>query len=169
MAAQALGMRAIVLLADGHDAAAGSGREVMRAIGIDHGEKRIGIAVSDPTGTLARPLTILKHVSRDQDAGRVLEIALDNGAALIVVGQSSDEEGSPNAAGRRAERFADALRGRTQIPVILWDESLSTQDAQAARIAGGASRKKRATHVDAAAASMILQSYLDSGGRTGPS
>jgi putative Holliday junction resolvase len=133
----------------------------MRALAVDHGEKRIGIAVSDPTGTLARPLGIIKHVSRAVDAGRVLEFALENQAALIVIGQSMDEEGFPNSAGRRALRFAEALRGRTEIPVIMWDESLTTQDARAARIASGMPRKRRSKRVDSLAASIILQSYLD--------
>jgi putative Holliday junction resolvase len=133
----------------------------MRALAIDHGEKRIGIAVSDQTGTLARPLAIIEHVARTVDAGRVVELAMANEAALIVIGQSTDEQGIPNPAGRRAARFADALRLQTDVPVVLWDESLSTQDARAARIAGGISRKRRAKHIDAVAASIILQSYLD--------
>jgi putative Holliday junction resolvase len=133
----------------------------MRALAVDHGERRIGIAVSDPTGTLARPLGIIEHVSRAVDAGRVLELALENQAALIVIGQSMDEEGSPNAAGRRALRFAEALRGRTEIPVLMWDESLTTQDARAARIAAGVPRKRRSRRVDSLAAAMILQSYLE--------
>jgi putative Holliday junction resolvase len=132
-------------------------------MGIDHGEKRIGIAVSDPTGTLARPLTILAHSSKSADAARVLELAAAHGVGLIVIGQSKDEAGVPNLAGRRALHFAEFLRGATNIPVIMWDESLSTQDARAARIRAGASRKKRARAVDALAAAIMLQSFLESG------
>jgi putative Holliday junction resolvase len=88
-------------------------------------------------------------------------LASENEVALIVIGQSYDEEGKPNLAGRRAARFAEALKDQTQIPVILWDESFSTQDARAARLKMGVSRKKRAGHMDELAAVLILRSYLD--------
>jgi len=134
----------------------------MSILAIDHGEKRIGIALSDPTGTIASPLTVIKHVSRLMDAAQVANLASEHGAELIVIGQSFDEEGNPNLAGRRAARFAETLKEQTQIPVVLWDESFSTQDAQAARIELGVSRKRRAGHHDAFAAVMILQSYIES-------
>jgi len=133
----------------------------MKALAVDHGEKRIGVAVSDLTGSVARPLTVLKHAARATDARRVAELARENAAKVIVVGESTDESGMPNLAGRRARRFADALRAVTECPVVLWDESLSTQDAKSWQIAGGASRKRRARTLDAAAAALILQSYLD--------
>lgn len=133
----------------------------MRVLGVDHGEKHIGLAISDPTATIASPLRVIKHVSRLLDAAQVANLALENNAGLIVVGQSFDEEGKPNLAGRRAAKFAEALKGQMQIPVILWDESFSTQDGRAARIEMGVSRKKRAGHMDELAAVMILRSYLD--------
>src|SRR6266487_3234369 len=89
------------------------------------------------------------------------KMGVENEVALIVIGQSYDEEGKPNLAGRRAARFSEALKEQTQIPVILWDESFSTQDARATRIEMGVSRKKRAGHMDELAAVMILRSYLD--------
>ena len=133
----------------------------MRILAVDHGEKRIGLALSDLTATIASPLTMLKHISRAIDAAQVCALAAEHEVKLIIVGQSFDEEGSPNAAGRAAARFADALREQTQTPVQLWDESLSTADARASRIALGVSRKKRAGHQDALAAVVILQSYLE--------
>jgi putative Holliday junction resolvase len=133
----------------------------MRILAVDHGEKRIGLAVSDPTGTIANPLTVLEHVSRPVDAAQVATIAVDQGAVLIVIGQSFDEDGLPNPAGRRAARFATALREQTDLPVELWDESFSTQTARAARVQMGVSRKGRAGHLDEIAATVILQSYLD--------
>jgi putative holliday junction resolvase len=81
--------------------------------------------------------------------------------ALIVVGQSYDDDGNPNPAGRRAGRFADELRNQTNIPIEMWDESFSTQSARAARVELGVSRKKRAGHQDEFAAVVILQSYLE--------
>jgi putative Holliday junction resolvase len=130
-------------------------------LAIDHGEKRIGLALSDPTRTIARPLGVVKHVSRAADAARVLALASAHGASAIVVGDSTDEDGNPNAAGRRARSFAETLGQLTKLKIILWDESMSTQDARAWRIASGASRKRRAERIDAVAAAVILQSYLD--------
>ena len=80
---------------------------------------------------------------------------------MIVIGQSFDEDGQPNLAGRRAARFAEALQSQTDIPIQLWDESFSTQKARATRIQMGVSRKQRSGHLDEIAATVILQSYLD--------
>ena len=134
----------------------------MRILAVDHGEKRIGLALSDPTGTLASPLTVIKHVSRLMDAAQVANLAAENEVGLIVIGQSFDEEGNPNLAGRRAAKFAEALKEQTQIPVELFDESFSTQDARATVIELGFSRRKRAGHHDSLAAMMILRSYIES-------
>jgi len=133
----------------------------MRILAVDHGQERIGLALSDPTGTIATPLTVIAHASRLIDAAQVAELAVRHSAELIVVGQSFDEAGGPNLAGRRAARFADALRAQTPLPVILYDESLSTQDARAARLEMGVKRRKRAGHLDDLAAAVLLQSYLD--------
>lgn len=133
----------------------------MRVLGVDHGEKRLGLAISDPTGTIAGPLSVIKHVSRALDAAQVAALASEQGAELIVVGQSFEEEGQPNAAGRRAERFAEALRTQTTLPIVMWDESLSTADAREISIQMGRSRRKRSGHLDEVAAAIILQSYLD--------
>jgi putative holliday junction resolvase len=133
----------------------------MRISAVDHGEKHIGLAISDPTATIASPLKVIKHVSRLMDAAQVANLAAENGVALIVIGQSLDDEGKPNLAGRRAAKFAEALKEQTRIPVVLWDESFSTQDARAVRIEMGVSRKQRAGHMDELAAVMILRSYLD--------
>mgnify|MGYP002336502857 CR=1 FL=1 len=134
----------------------------MRILAVDHGEKRIGLAISDLTGTIASPLSVIKHVSRIIDAAQVAEIANQNDVKLIIIGQSYDEEGKPNFAGRRAGRFADELKNQTNIPIEMVDESFSTQDARNARIELGVSRKKRAGHQDEYAAVVILQNYLES-------
>ena len=133
----------------------------MRILAVDHGEKRIGLAISDATGTIANPLKVIVHVSRLIDAAQVADIAVQSQVELIVIGQSFAEDGKPNLAGRRAERFAETLKTQTQISIVMWDESYSTQSARAARIEMGVSRKKRAGHLDELAATIILQSYLD--------
>ena len=134
----------------------------MRILAVDHGEKRIGLALSDPTATFASPLQVIKHVSRLLDAAQVANLANENEVSLIVIGQSFDEEGNPNLAGRRAAKFAEALKEQTNIPIELFDESFSTQDARATRIEMGVSRKKRSGHMDELAAVMILRSYIES-------
>ena len=133
----------------------------MRILSIDHGEKRIGLAISDLTSTIVSPLNVIKHVSRIIDAAQVAEIANQNEVKLIIIGQSYDEEGKPNMAGRRAGRFADELKNQTDIPIEMVDESFSTQDARSARIQLGISRKKRVGHQDEYAAVVILQSFLE--------
>jgi len=133
----------------------------MRILSIDHGQKNLGLALSDETGMLARPLRILPHISKLIDAAQVAEIAVVEGVGLIIVGVSYDEAGDPNPAGRRAINFFEILRQQTNLPVALWDESMTTQDARAARIASGAPRKKRAGHLDDVAAAVLLQDYLD--------
>ena len=133
----------------------------MRILAVDHGEKRIGLALSDATATIASPLKVVEHISRAIDAAQVADLAVQNDVALIIIGQSFDEDGNPNPAGRRAGRFADELKNQTNLSIELWDESFSTQDARAARIDLGVSRKKRAGHQDVFAAVVILQSYLE--------
>ena len=134
----------------------------MRILAVDHGEKRIGLALSDATATIASPLKVIEHVSRAIDAAQVADLAAQNDVALIVIGQSFDDDGNPNPAGRRAGRFADELKNQTNLPIQLWDEAFSTQEARFARIQLGVSRKNRSGHQDAFAAVVILQSYLES-------
>jgi putative holliday junction resolvase len=133
----------------------------MRILAVDPGSKRIGLAISDSTGTIANPLTVVAHVSRLVDAAAVAELAGAREAGLIIIGQSFADDGSPSFEGRRSIRFAEALRTQTTIPVILWDESFTTQDARQARIEMGVSRRKRSGHLDNLAATVLLQSYLD--------
>ncbi len=134
----------------------------MRILAVDPGEKRIGLAVSDESGTIANPLMVIKHVARNIDAARVAQVAAEQRAGRIIIGQSFDEDGNPNPSGRRAAKFAEALRAQTDIPVEMWDESFTTRDARSARLVMGVSRRKRAGHMDDLAATVLLQDYLDS-------
>jgi len=134
----------------------------MRVLAVDPGEKRHGIAISDPTGTIANPLTVLNHISREQDAAAIVGLVRKHHAGLIVLGQSLDDEGRSTLQSRRASRLANAIRSQTEVPVELWDETGSTQAAREARIAMGAPRRKRGGHLDDIAATYILQTYLDS-------
>jgi putative Holliday junction resolvase len=133
----------------------------MRILAVDPGEKRIGLAISDPTGMIANPLMIIRHVSRPVDAATIAQIAREQQASRIVIGQALDVDGRPTPQSRRAGRLAAAVRDQTDLPIELWDESGSTQAARSTRIMLGVSRQKRGGHLDELAATIILQSYLD--------
>ncbi|MGD0752323.1 MAG: Holliday junction resolvase RuvX [Anaerolineales bacterium] len=133
----------------------------MRILAVDPGSKRIGLAISDPTGTIANPLAVILHVARLVDAAAVAEQAASQAVRLIVIGQSFDDDGNPSFEGRRSIRFAEAIKSQTSIPVVFWDESFTTRDARAARLQMGATRKGRSGHLDDLAATALLQSYLD--------
>jgi putative Holliday junction resolvase len=139
----------------------------MRILAVDPGSKRHGLSISDQSGTIANPLTVIGHISRAVDAAAVAGLAAENRAELIVVGQSIDEEGQPTPEGQRAARLAAAIRAQTDLPVVLWDEAGSTQAALAARRAFGSPRRKRRGHLDDLAATVILQTYLDAHPKAG--
>jgi len=133
----------------------------MRTLGIDPGEKNIGIAISDPTGTIANPMVVLKHLSRSIDAASIAQIAAENDVGIIVVGQALSMDGKPTLSGRRATRLAAAIRTQTEIEVVLWDESYSTKTAQRGQRIFKAPRRKSNNHIDDLAAAVILQSFLE--------
>ncbi|HEY61298.1 MAG TPA: Holliday junction resolvase RuvX [Anaerolineae bacterium] len=133
----------------------------MRFLAIDPGDKRIGLAISDPTGTIANPLSVLKHISRAKNATRIIEICKNYKVEKIIVGQSLDEDGIPTIQGRKAARLAAAIQVISDIPVVLWDEYASTKIAKNAQIIIKSGKKKRKGHIDEIAATVILQSYLD--------
>jgi putative Holliday junction resolvase len=134
----------------------------MRILAVDPGEKHIGIAISDPSETIASPLTIIQHVSRLVDAASIAGLAMEHQAGLIVIGKSLDEEGRPTPQSRRSDRLLEAIHQQSDLPLITWDESFSTQEARLARIEMGTNRRQRKGHLDELAAVIILQSYLDS-------
>jgi putative Holliday junction resolvase len=124
-----------------------------RILAIDPGEERIGLAISDPSATIASPLSVLKHVSRARDAEAILEIANDHEAGSILVGLALDSEGNIGPQARKAIRLVEELRKNTDLPIFVWDESGSTQEALRSR--------KPDPVLDARAAAVILQDYLD--------
>jgi len=124
-----------------------------RLLAVDPGEVRIGIAVSDPSGLVARPLTVLGHTSRAQDAQAIVGLARQEGAEMILVGLALDADGEVGPQARRAERLAETLRQTSSIPVATWDESGSTQAARRGR--------GQDPMLDARAAAVILQDYLN--------
>ncbi len=133
----------------------------MRILAIDPGEKKLGLALSDPTGTVARPLATLTHEARDKDAARIAALAAEHQADMILVGQALDAAGRVGPQARKAERLAAAIRALTRLPVVTYDESFSTGEAQSALLAGGKKRRARREQIHATAAAALLQSYLD--------
>jgi putative Holliday junction resolvase len=141
---------------------------VARIVGLDVGERRIGVAISDATGTLARPVTTLRTTGLD---GNALDLALaevgrfaaeEDGVAAIVVGLPRRLDGTANAMTRRLEVFADRLRARSARPVTLQDERLTSVDAESRLATRSKDWRDRKERLDAAAAALILQDYLDS-------
>ena len=137
-----------------------------RILALDPGERRIGVALSDELGILASPLCILQRRGPER-ASAVAALVREHGAIEIVVGFPRTLRGEIGPQARRVERFVEELRGAVDVPVRLWDERYSTAEATA-RLAAtrkpSAGRRTRAAppHVDAVAAAVILQEYLDS-------
>jgi putative Holliday junction resolvase len=133
---------------------------ICAAIGVDLGARRVGLAGADPTGTIATPLTTLER--RHPKFWSALEQAcMERGCRLLVIGLPRRLDGSEGDAAVAARRFAADAERRLGLEVTMWDEWLTTAQAERALIAGGVRRMRRKSTVDAVAASLILQSYLD--------
>jgi putative Holliday junction resolvase len=136
-------------------------------LGLDVGERRIGVAISDPTGTLARPLTVLPTSGLDRDAVDVAAEAIarlageEDGLASVVVGLPRRLDGSANDLTARVEAFVARLRARVPMPVLLQDERLSSREAEARLALLEKDWRVRKQRLDAAAAAIILQDFLD--------
>jgi putative Holliday junction resolvase len=139
----------------------------MRTVGLDIGERRIGVAVSDATGTLARPLSVLRPAGLDLDALDVVaqEIARlageEDGVGAIVVGLPRRLDGTPSEMTPRVQQFARALGAKTSLPVTMQDERLSSREAESRLAVRDKHWRSRKAKLDAAAAAIILQDYLD--------
>ncbi len=141
----------------------------MRALGIDYGGRRIGLAVSDPTGLLARPLSTLTRAPGEPDeavARAVLQVIADlereaEPIGAIVIGLPRRLDGTPNEQTPLVLAFADRLRTLTTIPVELQDERLTSREAESRLARREKDWRRRKAQLDAAAAAVILQDYLD--------
>jgi len=134
---------------------------VGRSMGIDVGEKHIGVSISDPSGTISRPLCILKHTSYQKSATAILNLCNEYEVQHLIIGISVDEEGEVAFAGRKALRLGNAIQQLQPISVVYWDEMGTTQSAQQYRREMGIPRKQRRGHLDDLAACILLQSFLD--------
>ena len=134
----------------------------MRVLALDVGDRRIGVALSDPTGLLASPLSTITRKGQDADVDEVLGLAAQNEVAEIVVGMPVSLSGRKGAQAARTTAFAEGLRRKTDIPVVFADERYSTVQAERSLRESGVQPSRDKARVDAAAAAVILQSYLDS-------
>jgi putative Holliday junction resolvase len=141
---------------------------VARIVGLDVGERRIGVAISDATCTLARPLGTLQTTGLD---GNALEVTVaeisrlageDDGVRSIVVGLPRHLDGSASAMTPRIERFGSRLRARTDLPVDFQDERLTSREAESRLASREKNWRVRKQRLDAAAAAIVLQDYLAS-------
>ena len=134
----------------------------MRILGLDVGDRTIGVAVSDPLGFTAQGITTIQRDSLEHDLGQLRLICTDYDIENIVVGLPKNMNGSVGPQGEKALEFIETLRETLGIPVETWDERLSTVSAQKVLIEGNVRRKKRKSIIDKMAAVVILQNYLDS-------
>jgi len=134
----------------------------MKILGIDYGEKRIGIAVSDPSNIVARSLKVLKRNGTRSWVKELKLIIDENKIEKIVVGFPVNMNGSLGEKGREVLAFVEVLKKRLKVPVVTWDERLTTVSAEKLLRQIKLSREKRKDILDKLSASIILQSYLDS-------
>ena len=134
----------------------------MRILALDIGERRIGVALSDPGGLLATPLTAIHRRRQAADVDEVLRLVDEHDAGRIVVGLPLELSGRRGTQAGRVSAFVRAMAERTQVPVETVDERYSTVQAQRQLRESGVRPSRDRARVDAAAAAIILQSYLDS-------
>lgn len=130
-----------------------------RVMALDVGERRVGVAVSDPTGTLATPHTVVQRRSKAEDFAAVAELVAELDIELVVVGLPLTLDGEMGPQARRVTRYAQALAETLDVPVEFYDERYSTVTADELLIKSG---RKCRVPIDAAAAAVILQDYLES-------
>ena len=142
--------------------------ETVRVLGIDYGARRIGLALSDATATLASPWRLLQRPPSEAETLRLMVTEINNlateddGLEAVVVGWPRRLNGSPTGQTPIVEAFASALKTKISLPVILQDERLSSHEAETRLATRESDWRKRKAKLDAAAAAVILQDYLDS-------
>jgi putative Holliday junction resolvase len=134
----------------------------MRILGLDHGTKRIGIALSDELKMIAQPVEFVPAEPFAAFLVRLKQLLLEKEVELILVGMPRNMNGSYGPAALKVEEFVAALRSAVTIPIKTWDERLTSAQANRYLIEGNVRREKRKEKVDKMAAAILLQSYLDS-------
>jgi len=132
----------------------------MRILGLDVGEKRIGVALSDPLGIIASALTVVERTTDEAAVKQIVDLARENEVERIVVGMPRSLDGSLGKQAQAVQSFIDLLKEH-KLPVVTWDERLSTVAAERTMLEVGMKRDKRKKRRDSLAAAFILQGYLD--------
>jgi putative holliday junction resolvase len=136
----------------------------MRVLAIDHGTKRMGIALSDPSGLIAQPLEFIPAEPFSGFLQRLKELIVEKEVDLILVGMPRNMDGSYGPAAAKVQEFVAVLKETIAIPVKTWDERLTSAQANRMLVQADVRRKDRKEKVDKAAAAILLQSFLDSRG-----
>lgn len=139
----------------------------MRVMGLDYGSKTMGVAVSDPLGLTAQPVEIIRRKSENklrQTLARIEELIGEYEVGALVLGLPKNMNNTLGERALKSLELKETLERRTGLPVVMWDERLTTVEANRAMIEGNVRREDRGRYVDAIAAVLILQGYLDSQG-----
>lgn len=141
----------------------------MRIMGLDLGDKTIGVAVSDPMGWTAQAVEVIRRgEGAAREIKRLGELIAEYGVETIVLGLPKNMNGTVGDRGQKSIRYAEKIHAEFGLPVDLWDERLSTVAATRILLEADMSRAKRKKHIDKMAAAVILQGYLDARGRKAP-
>jgi putative holliday junction resolvase len=133
----------------------------MRILALDHGTRRIGVAVSDETKTIAQPLEYIPADPFPEFLERLQKILVEKEVELLLIGMPRNMDGTYGPAAQKVETFVAALKSAFPTPIKLWDERLTSTMANRVLIQGNVRRDKRKEKVDKMAAAILLQSYLD--------
>ena len=133
----------------------------MRVLGLDVGDRRIGVAVSDPFGIIAQGVTVIERKTLEEDLKAIKDIIAQYGAESVVVGMPINMDGTRGKSADKVTEFVGALSSSAGIPVATYDERLSTKESEKFLISSDVSRRKRKNVIDKIAAQLILESYLE--------
>jgi putative Holliday junction resolvase len=133
----------------------------MRILGLDMGQKTIGVAISDPLGFTAQGITTIRRKNKEQDIAEIKAFCDEYQVEKIVIGLPKNMDNSVGFAGQKSIEFAELLKSKIDIEIEMWDERLTTVSAHRAMLEADLSRAKRKKIVDKIAATFILQGYLD--------
>lgn len=136
-----------------------------RLLGLDVGDKTIGVAVSDELGWTAQGVETIKRQSKEKDLARIQELIAQYQVGAIVVGLPKNMNGTIGPRAELCQAFGKLLGERTSLPIHMWDERLTTMAAEKMLISADVSRQKRKKVIDKMAATLILQGYLDAKSR----
>lgn len=134
-----------------------------RIMGLDVGDQRIGVAISDALWWTAQPVKTVQRIGKKKDAEAIEQLITEFDIGMIVVGLPKNMNGSIGSQGQKTVDFAEYIHRRTKLPVQYQDERLTTVSAEAILIEGNVRREDRKKYVDTVAATFILQTFLDSG------